>query len=91
MPRPNEVQDLPLSTQGLLVEELDPAQRCRAGTARCPFLVLEGEKVPAQLLLAAAEEHLSRNPKGSLAQIDFCIIDETTVRVFADEWRKKWQ
>jgi len=44
----------------------------------------------AQILLAQAEKHLA-SADHSLKQIDFCIIDDSTVQVFAREWREKWE
>ena len=52
--RSDEVEQLPLSTDGVREEELDPAQRDREARARKMFDVREVEEVFPQLLLAEA-------------------------------------
>ena len=43
----------------------------------------------ARILLTAGEEHLAAG-ESHVQQIDFCLFDDETVRVFVQEWDERW-
>ncbi len=44
----------------------------------------------AQILLQVAAEYLAEHPASSLQQVDFCLFDDGTLAVFAEEWRRRF-